>query len=205
MEDSRQVFAGWRYVPSASDKTFQPMTSGAQFDLNYLGSGSIPGVSPSIGAALAEAAGVCLESQGHHHGVEIQARGHIVGDYSVEWPPITEQSRRSWNDDQEATEYGASGIAILLIERETPYSVFERSQKKGTGIDYWLGDASDPKYRFTARLEVSGIRSGDSGRIRARVREKSRQTESADLEHGNMPVYIVVVEFGAPLAEVLIK
>lgn len=180
------------------------MTSGEQFDLNYLASDSIPYLPPGYGANLAGAAGVCLESQDHAQGVEIQVRGHIVGDYAVEWPPITEQSRRSLNDDQEATEYGASGIAILLIERETPYSVFERSQK-GTGIDYWLGDASDPKYRFTARLEVSGIRSGNSGRIRARIREKSRQTESADLEHGDLPVYIVVVEFGAPLAEVLIK
>ena len=181
------------------------MTSGAEFDLNYLGSGSIPGVSQRLGAALAEAAGVCLESQGHAPGVEIQVSGDIDAGYSVEWPPITEQSRRSWNDTQEATEYGASGIAILLIERETRYSVFERSEKNGTGIDYWLGDASNPKYRFTARLEVSGIRSGDSGRIRARVREKSRQTERADSEHGDSPVYIVVVEFGSPQAEVLIK
>ena len=180
------------------------MTSAPQLDLNHLGSGSIPGVSARLGAALAEAAGVCLESQGHAQGAELRVSGDVDRAYEVVWPLITIQSLRSWGDDREATEYGASAIAILLIERETPYSVVERSQR-GTGVDYWLGDASDPKYRFTARMEVSGIRSGDSGMIRARISEKSRQTESADLERGNLPVYIVVIEFGTPAAEVRIR
>ena len=180
------------------------MASRDQLDLNHLGLGSIPGVSPRLGAALAEAAGVCLESQGHAQGAELRVSGDVSRAYQVVWHPSTIQALRSWNDDQEATEYGASGIAILLIERETPYSVVERSQK-GTGVDYWLGDAADPKYRFTARMEVSGIRSGDSGAVRARIQEKSRQTERADSERGDLPVYIVVVEFGTPLAEVRIR
>ena len=118
------------------------MASRDQLDLNHLGLGSIPGVSPRLGAALAEAAGVCLESQGHAQGAELRVSGDVDSAYRVVWPLITDQSRRSWEDVQEATEDGASGIAILLVELETPYSVIRRS-RKGTGFDYWLGDASD--------------------------------------------------------------
>ena len=105
------------------------MMSEARLNLNDLGSGSIPGVSERLGAALAEAAGVCLESQGHARGAEIRVSGYIDGVYSVEWPPISDRSRRAWNDPDEATEYGAAGIAILLIERETGYSAIQRSDK----------------------------------------------------------------------------
>ena len=71
------------------------MTGEARLNLNDLGSGSIPGVSARLGAALAEAAGVCLESQGHAQGVELRVSGHVDGVYSVEWPPISGQSRRA--------------------------------------------------------------------------------------------------------------
>lgn len=177
------------------------MTGEARLNLNDLGSGSIPGVSARFGAALAEAAGVCLDSQKHAQGVELRVSGYVSGWYSVEWPQVGRQSRRAWNDPDEATEYGAAGVAILLIERETGYSVIQRSDK-GSGVDYWLGDASDPKYRFSARLEVSGIRSGDSGRVRARIGRKLNQTKASDSAYGNLPAYVVVVEFGTPLAEV---
>ena len=180
------------------------MTSGAQFDLNYLGSGSIPGVSARRGAAFAEAAGVCLESQGHAPGVEIRARGRIAGSYSVDWPPITDDSRSSWNDDQEATEDGAMGVAILLMKRESKYSAIKRS-RKGTGIDYWLGDDSDVPFQRKARMEVSGIRRGNSREISARVKQKLNQTKASDSDYGNLPAYVIVVEFGTPLAEVRIR
>lgn len=177
------------------------MTGEARLNLNDLGSGSIPGVSARFGAALAEAAGVCLDSEKHAQGMELRVSGYVSGGYSVEWPPIGRQSRRAWNDPDEATEYGAAGVAILLIERETGYSVIQRSDK-GSGVDYWLGDASDPKYRFAARLEASGIRSGGSGIVRARIRRKMNQTKASDSAYGNLPAYVVVVEFGTPLAEV---
>ena len=71
------------------------MTDGARLNLNALGNGSIPGVSERLGTALAEAAGVCLESQRHARGAEIRVSGHVVGVYSVEWPQITDRSRRA--------------------------------------------------------------------------------------------------------------
>lgn len=180
------------------------MANGDQLDLNHLGRSSIPGVSPRLGAVLAEAAGVRLESQGHAQGAELRVRGDVNRAYRVVWPAITDHSRRSWGDDQEATEYGASGIAILLVELETPYSVIERSIKM-TGFDYWLGDASDVTFQRKARMEVSGIRQGDRRLVRARGSEKLNQTKASDAEYGDLPAYVIVVEFGVPLAEVRIR
>ena len=145
-----------------------------------------------------------MESQGHAPGVEIRARGHIVGSYSAKWPLITDQTRRSWNDEQEATEDGASGVAILLVELETPYSVIRRS-RKGTGIDYWLGYASDSTFQRKARMEVSGIRKGNPREVMARVRQKLNQTRASDPIYRDLPAYVIVVEFGTPRAEVRIR
>ena len=140
-------------------------------NLNDLGKGDIPAISPAMGASLAEAGGVCLESQGHTQGVQLIVRGYSDNVYTLVWPPITEQSRRSWNDPENATEYGALGFGILIAKAEIGYEVIRRSWK-GTGFDYWIGEASDEGFVNKAGLEISGIRDGDEHIIRARVREK---------------------------------
>ena len=173
-------------------------------DLNGLSNG-LPAITPALGGAMAEAAGVCLESQGHRHGVHLRAIGHLNATHSLDWPPIGDQERRTWADLQEATEYGATAIAALLAKQELGYAVVERSAK-GTGIDYWLGDdAEGPPFQNKARLEVSGIlRVEGSARnvetaVARRVRAKQRQTQSS---RGALPACVIVVEFGSPLAEV---
>ena len=167
-------------------------------DLNDLGSG-LPAITPNFGKALAEAAGVCLESQGHSQLTLLTIRGHIVSEQQMAWPQVTAQARRTWGDSEEATEYGATGVAVLMARNELGYLVIERSSK-GTGVDYWLGDdASGLSLERKARLEISGIRSGSSNDVRARVRQKLQQKLPSD---GSLPVYVVVVEFGTPLAEV---
>ncbi len=168
-------------------------------DLNDLGKGDIPAISPAMGASLAEAGGVCLESQGHTQGVRLIVRGYSDNTYTLVWSPITEQSRRSWNDPENATEYGALGIGILIAKAEIGYEVIRRSWK-GTGFDYWIGLASDEGFVNKAGLEISGIRDGDEHIIRARVREKLQQTDRSD--HLKLEIYVIVVEFGRPLAEV---
>ena len=170
-------------------------------DLNELGDG-LPAITPSFGKALAEAAGVCLESQGHAVLTQITIRGHVSIEHPLVWPQVTEQTRRTWNDPDEATEYGATGIAVLLARQELGYLVIERSAK-GTGIDYWLGDESDAlSLGRKARLEISGIRSGSSSAVRDRVRQKLQQTTPSD---GSLTAFVIVVEFGTPLAEVQMK
>lgn len=134
-------------------------------NLSDLGKGDIPAISPAFGQALAEAGGVCLESQGHAVGTRLTVRGYRDNDYALVWPRITAQSRRSWNDPENATEYGAVGIAILIAKAEIGYSVIEAS-RRGTGFDYWLGEkpaggkVPDESLVYKAGLEISGIRKG---------------------------------------------
>ena len=160
----------------------------------------MPAITPAFGRYLAEAGAVCLESQGHSQGQHLTVNGGQgqSGSYSVTWPAVTEQILRCLNDPEVATEHGAVGIAVLLTNKLLGYSVIQRS-RKGTGFDYWLGDDTELPFQSKARLEVSGIRCGDLSAVRSRVRQKRRQTDLSD--GTKLPAHIVVVEFGAPLAE----
>jgi len=123
--------------------------------------------------------------------------------FQVQWEgEVTEQLRNTWNDEQEATEFGACAIAILLVLELTPYTIIRRS-RKGTGFDYWLGyKAMEKPFQDAARLEISGILAGDSNAVKARIAKKKRQTTPSN---GMLPAYIVVVEFSKPLSHVVQK
>ena len=164
-------------------------------DLNELGN-----INSAWGMAMAEAAGVCLESQDHSRGVELQVIGDISKRYILDWPAITDDARRMWMDPREAVEYGATAIAILLSKNELGYSAFERS-RQGTGIDYWMGQSDDAPFQRQAMLEISGIlkaRGNVARAIKRRVNEKLQQTERSG---DPLPTYVIVVEFGSPMAE----
>ena len=176
------------------------MTGLPTLDLNELATGNIPALTPAMGAALAEAGGVCLESQGHSSGATLIVQGYQDGSYSLSWTPANEQARnRAYNEQERATEMGAAGIAILLAQRVTGYLALEPS-RRGTGLDYWLGELSDGVIKYQAGLEVSGIRRGSEGYIRTRMREKLRQASQSGRQQWE--TYAIVVEFGRPLAEV---
>jgi hypothetical protein len=166
-------------------------------DLRELQKG-LPAITPALGEALAEASGVCLTERGHTQGTPLQVQGCATTTYALYWPAVTDQMLRSWNDPEVATEHGAVGVAVLLATRVTGHTVIERS-RKGTGFDYWMGDDGDSLFQKKARLEVSGIRSGDERLLSARVRQKIKQTIPSD---GALPAYVIVVEFGCPVAEV---
>ena len=154
---------------------------------------------------MAESAGVCLEYQDHVSGTRLSTRGCARDAYTLNWTPVNDQARRAWADLEEATEYGATAIAVLLAKIETGHAVIERSVK-GTGIDYWMGDETDgPPFQRKAKLEISGILGvqGGDGAVRravtARVNQKLKQVgRDAD----SLPAYVIVVEFGTPFAEV---
>lgn len=170
-------------------------------DLSRLSSG-FPALTTSAGTLLAEAAAVCLAHQGHG----LRATLPVTGSYSktvvVVRPSISDQMRRCYADLQEATEFGACGLAILLVRAIVGYTVIERSVK-GTGFDYWLGYEDELPFQNKARLEVSGILAGDDGQITARVKQKREQTTPTD--RTALPAYIVVVEFSRPKAQVVTK
>ena len=191
-------------------------------DLGFLGGLRNAGVSREVGNSLAQAGAVCLVESGHRISALLHLRGVSANIYRLRWGPITPVARRSWNDLEEATEYGAAGVAILLANSELGQEVILRS-RKGTGFDYWLGDrrtgeVSDAERQVTSewselllddglvvrgRMEVSGILRGSDSRIAARVREKLEQIASSN--HLRIPAYVFVVEFGQPIAEVRMK
>lgn len=163
-----------------------------------------PGITQTWGKFLAEAAMVCFEYQNHATGVELTIKGLAHTTFKVHWEhDVTEQVLNAWDDPQDATEFGACGIAILLILELTQYTVIRRA-RKGTGVDYWLGykDATLP-FQDAARLEVSGILNGDENTVKGRVRKKINQTHPTD--SSELVAYIVVVEFGKPLSYVVRK
>ena len=174
--------------------------SGNGLDLRELAAGNIPAITAALGAALAEAGGVCLESQGHNPGAVLTVRGHQEGRYTLTWAPISAQARsRAYNEQERATEMGAEGIAVLVVKAATGYEVIRRS-RRGDGFDYWLGERGPREFIAQAGLEVSGIRAGSEGQLRARLREKRQQVAQGGRQQWT--TYVIVVEFSRPRAEV---
>ena len=152
------------------------------------------------GIALALAGAICLESQNHTPGVALAVRGNADGtrNFCLNWTPTASGDNALWQPNQ-ATEWGAAAVAILLVNNETPYRVVEAAIV-GTGIDFWLSEDSDLTFQHKARLEVSGIRNGDDAAVTRRVREKLNQTTQSD--HSQTTAYVIVVEFSRPVAEI---
>ena len=165
--------------------------------LNELEDG-LPGISKAWGKLLGEAGSNCLDLKNHASGVEMQIKGDFEEVLQIFWTDeITEQTRKSWNDTQELTEYGATGIAILLILKMTEFTVTRRAVK-GERVDFWLGYKTDKEpFQDAAQLEVSGILEGNESKIKSRLKEKKAQAYPTD---ENFPVYIVVVEFSKPVS-----
>lgn len=164
----------------------------------------MPGLTSACGKTLAESAAVCLEDCKHQAGVSLQLAGLSHEVRLLQWPAVDDQQRRCYNDLDEATEWGACGIAILVIRELTGMSVVQRS-KKGLGFDYWLGENDndnddDQLFSGIARLEVSGIRfEASTNEIATRVKQKKAQIKPSN---HLAPGYVAVVEFGKPTAHV---
>ncbi|MCU0239088.1 MAG: hypothetical protein MUC29_06570 [Pyrinomonadaceae bacterium] len=170
--------------------------------LNELEKG-FSGISVAWGKLLCEASSYCFDFQKHKNGVEMLLKGDSETNFQVVWEnEITEQTRNAWNDTQDLTEFGASGVAILLIIKLTEYTVIRRA-RKGEGIDYWLGEKdSELPFQDSARLEISGILEGNESKIKARVKQKKEQTFPTD---GELPAYIAVIEFSKPVSHLEVK
>jgi hypothetical protein len=146
---------------------------------------------------MAEAATICLEEQGHGREVVLQVTGEFVATYRLRRPDVTEQMRGTY-DAEEATEFGACGIAILVIREQTGWTV--QRAFKGDGFDYWLGTVDEDRpFQNMARLEVSGIRQGNESRITTRLKEKREQLRGRD---NLLLAYVAIVEFSRPEARV---
>lgn len=166
-------------------------------DFNTLN--NMPGLTAPLAGMLSEAAAICLQNQKHASATEIDVNGLKEDKYVLAWNAPNTQQQRAYNDIQEATEWGACGIAILLVQKITGNVVVERS-RKGTGFDYWLGkDDQDPLFTNKARLEISGILQGDDTQFRSRIKQKENQM---NVTKDIAPGYVAVIEFSNPKAHV---
>lgn len=166
----------------------------------------ISGLSKEVRAFYAQATMVCLSRHSHSPGIELSVEGSFQRKFEVSWnhSVITDDVLRSWEDADEATEFGACGLAFLLVWELTPFRVIRRS-RKGTGFDYWLGDKEDSDIlplSDKARLEVSGIGTEEqSNQINRRMDNKINQLRKS--ESMDLPAIIVIVDFTKPLAYVV--
>lgn len=169
-------------------------------DLRELGEPpGLPALTPAAGRFLAEASAVCLDHQGHAPGVSCRIQGTFDAERSILYAPVSDQMRRTHEDPTDATEHGATALALLVVREFTGMSVVQRS-RKGTGFDYWIGDAADLPFEGKARLEVSGILRGTTVQLAARMKAKLEQTRRSDSTL--LPAFVVVVEFSQPTIEV---
>jgi hypothetical protein len=160
---------------------------------------------PELAVAMAYAAAVCLEEEGHNPGALLgvwQADGDSSSarQFTLDWSRPTDEARRSWANPEEATEHGACAVAALLVEALTGLVILNRA-RRGTGFDYWLGrrDENPPLFQGLTRLEISGIRRGDNTVLRARERQKLAQIERGETpQTRGLSGIVVIVEFGAP-------
>lgn len=163
----------------------------------------MPGLLPEYAVALAYAAAVCLEEEGHAVGVQlaVSEEGDPQRRFTLSWPAATDPARRTWADADEATEQGACAVAAVLVKAMADLLVVHRS-RRGTGFDYWVGSPGqlEPLFQQKARLEVSGIRHAlDDAHVRARERQKVGQVLGMETaEFRPIPRIVVIVDFGMP-------
>jgi len=129
--------------------------------------------------------------------VLIHVSGHMRISGNLQWNDSGENLACTYADLQEATEYGAFGVALVIAVKLTGIPFVQRSVK-GTGIDWWLSEGTNEAGPFqrAARLEISGILEGDEGVISTRLNKKLLQTERSDAT--SLPAYVAIVEFSSP-------
>ena len=176
-----------------------PSTNPLSIALTSLSAGR-RGISPLYGAALGEAAAVCIADASHPNPAAFKVDGVTEFDANLDWDAPSQQALNTWNDEEFTTEQGAYGIAALLVE-ELGLEVVQRS-RKGTGFDYWLGASGEEPNLFQGltRLEVSGIRAGDEAKISRRTRIKLNQTKKSD--DLALPAVVAIIEFSSPKARI---
>lgn len=166
-------------------------------DLETLRTGVL-GLTPEFGSFCLQACTVCLDNSKHLNGVSAKLSETYSDTLNLTWTSIVDnQVLRNWKDLQEATEYGATAIAILLAKELTEFTCIERSSK-GLGFDYWLGDENDfGIFQNKAKLEISGIlEESETNTLETRTKIKESQTKKSAFL--NMNAHICVMEFSNP-------
>jgi len=168
----------------------------------------LPTITPAYGQGLAEAAVFCLNKNSHQSSKcilncikTLKNEGEFES-YQLLWDELDPRVESTYGDLDEAIEYGAMGIAILLSTKLTKYSFLERSAK-GIGIDYWIGEKDGDMFQKKARLEISGIFKGNDAQLKARLNQKIRQSAASD--GLGYDCFVSIIEFSMPKATFISK
>jgi len=166
----------------------------------------LPTITSAYGQEMAEAAAFCLTKNSHQSSNCIltcmKTSKNDIESFQLFWDELDPRVESTYGDLDEATEYGAMGIAILLSIKLTEYSTVKRSMKE-TGIDFWIGDKDDNMFQGKARLEISGIFNGTETQFNTRIKQKFKQTDISD--SSGFDCFVSVVEFSRPMASFLTK
>jgi hypothetical protein len=158
----------------------------------------IMGLTPEFGSFCLQACTACLEKSNHTSGIMLPLAGSKQSNFTLNWTSsVNEQIRRNWSDSDEATEYGATAVAILLSKEISMHNCIERSSK-GLGFDYWLGDEDSlGVFQRKARLEISGIfKESPSNTVESRAKQKGARVKKSNFL--NMNAHICIMEFSNP-------
>jgi hypothetical protein len=115
---------------------------------------------------------------------------------TAEWSAPDERTLNAWANKDDATEYGAYGLALAAVELTRGIVAVRRAETR-TGVDYYLGDprlTPPDDLEASVRLEVSGTDEGNDSVIQSRLRQKSQQ---AGTVASNPPAIATVVGFAA--------
>lgn len=153
------------------------------------------GVTPGIAAAYAEAATICLGR--HHSSPQKVLLQDDAGDRQsiAEWQAPDKRTQDGWANKDDATEFGAYGLALAAVELTRGVVAVRRAETR-TGADYYLNSPGAPADDIEAslRLEVSGTDEGNDTVIQSRLRQK---LEQATVGNCNLPAIATVVGFAA--------
>ncbi len=159
----------------------------------------MPGITRDYANVISACAGICLTHHGHPTPVELKIDGDTEQVISLSWREATATEMACYGvaQDSDVIRWGAECVAVRLAARLLGLEVIKKAQK-GTGIDFWLGDAKLRHFGMQdlIRLEVSGILEDNESEYRRRLREKLAQMAPTDPEPG----FAVVVMFGTPRA-----
>lgn len=138
----------------------------------------------------------CMTENGYDSGAILEVTEDAISDYyTIVWSDnsVNLDDVKSCIDQDEAAEYGAEAIALILGILRTDCRVIKKARKRGGGFDYWVGNDPHGLFQEFARLEISGIFEENSNNtINGRVKAKLEQLSKSD---GIIPGFVIVVEF----------
>lgn len=153
------------------------------------------GLSQGNVAFMAEAAIACFSTCSIQSGLILTVDGYVSAAMPISWtgPANLQLILDSYNDLQEATEYGATALALMLVVNHLKMVVIKRSPKDNGGFDYYIGPNKTVLFQGMSRLEVAGTLHGGDTEISTRMNRKVKQLSKSAAS--GQPGYAVVVGF----------